>query len=157
MKFLIVLSALAQLAYSNPIDATGASESPGTLSGNVVQLPLDIPVNAVGNTINVIGAGNPTFGNSGILIPWKLNFYIIQSKFNIFTMKFLIVISALAQIALGTPIDATGASQSPGTLSGNVIQLPLDIPVNAVGNTINVIGAGNPTFGNEGTNTSTNL
>ncbi|KXN67275.1 DUF320-domain-containing protein [Conidiobolus coronatus NRRL 28638] len=65
MKFLIVLSALAQLAYSNPIDATGASESPGTLSGNVVQLPLDIPVNAVGNTINVIGAGNPTFGNSG--------------------------------------------------------------------------------------------
>jgi hypothetical protein len=69
-------------------------------------------------------------------------------------MKFLIVISALAQIALGTPIDAKGASESPGFLSGDVIQAPLNIPVNLVGNSVNVIGVGNPTFGNEGTNTS---
>jgi hypothetical protein len=72
-------------------------------------------------------------------------------------MKFLIVLSALTQLTLGTPIDATGASQSPGFLSGDVIQAPLNIPVNLVGNSVNVIGVGNPTFGNEGTNTSENL
>ncbi|MDQ0787049.1 chaplin [Streptomyces sp. B3I8] len=37
--------------------------SPGVLSGNVVQVPVHIPVNVCGNTITVIGALNPAFGN----------------------------------------------------------------------------------------------
>jgi hypothetical protein len=37
--------------------------SPGVLSGNVVQVPVNIPVNVCGNTINVIGLLNPAFGN----------------------------------------------------------------------------------------------
>lgn len=37
--------------------------SPGVLSGNVIQVPLHIPVNVCGNTINVIGLLNPAFGN----------------------------------------------------------------------------------------------
>ncbi|MEE1800153.1 chaplin ChpH [Streptomyces sp. NPDC101062] len=37
--------------------------SPGVLSGNVVQVPLHVPVNVCGNTINVIGLLNPAFGN----------------------------------------------------------------------------------------------
>jgi hypothetical protein len=69
----------------------------------------------------------------------------------------LIIFAALAQLALGTPIDATGASQSPGAISGNVIQAPLDVPVNAVGNSVNVIGLVNPAFGNSGINNSSNL
>ena len=40
--------------------------SHGILSGNVVQAPVHVPVNAVGNTVNVIGALNPAFGNLGI-------------------------------------------------------------------------------------------
>ena len=40
--------------------------SPGIVSGNVVQAPVHVPVNAVGNTVNVIGALNPAFGNLGI-------------------------------------------------------------------------------------------
>lgn len=45
--------------------ATGAAVgSPGVLSGNVVQIPIDIPVNACGNSINLIGILNPAFGNT---------------------------------------------------------------------------------------------
>ncbi|MFF8406096.1 chaplin [Streptomyces sp. NPDC015684] len=38
--------------------------SPGVLSGNVIQVPIDIPVNACGNTVDVIGLLNPSFGNT---------------------------------------------------------------------------------------------
>ncbi|MFF4387920.1 MULTISPECIES: chaplin [unclassified Streptomyces] len=37
--------------------------SPGVLSGNVVQIPIHIPINLCGNSINVIGALNPAAGN----------------------------------------------------------------------------------------------
>ncbi|WP_329410067.1 chaplin [Streptomyces sp. NBC_00704] len=37
--------------------------SPGFLSGNVVQVPIHIPVNVCGNSINVIGLLNPAAGN----------------------------------------------------------------------------------------------
>ncbi|MCP9959572.1 MULTISPECIES: chaplin [Streptomyces] len=40
--------------------------SPGTLSGNVVQAPVHVPVNVCGNTVNVVGLLNPTFGNTCI-------------------------------------------------------------------------------------------
>jgi hypothetical protein len=44
--------------------AQGAAvHSPGVLSGNVVQVPVHVPVNVCGNTISVIGLLNPAFGN----------------------------------------------------------------------------------------------
>ncbi|MEU6675123.1 chaplin ChpE [Streptomyces sp. NPDC046853] len=43
-----------------------AVNSPGVGSGNLVQAPVHIPVNAVGNTVSVIGALNPAFGNDGV-------------------------------------------------------------------------------------------
>ncbi|MGR6998568.1 chaplin [Yinghuangia aomiensis] len=46
-------------------DANGAAVgSPGVLSGNVVQIPVHVPVNVCGNTVNVIGLLNPAFGNT---------------------------------------------------------------------------------------------
>ncbi|MET7696680.1 chaplin [Streptomyces sp. NPDC005485] len=45
--------------------AEGAAvKSPGVASGNVVQVPVDVPVNVCGNTVDVIGALNPAFGNT---------------------------------------------------------------------------------------------
>ncbi|MFC8587826.1 chaplin [Streptomyces sp. NPDC057217] len=41
-----------------------AVKSPGVLSGNIAQVPVHIPVNVCGNTVNVIGALNPAFGNT---------------------------------------------------------------------------------------------
>jgi hypothetical protein len=43
-----------------------AHGSPGVVSGNVVQAPVHVPVNAVGNTVNVIGVLNPAFANLGL-------------------------------------------------------------------------------------------
>lgn len=44
--------------------ATGtATNSPGVLSGNVVQVPVSVPINICGNTVSVIGLLNPAFGN----------------------------------------------------------------------------------------------
>ncbi|MFD3560746.1 chaplin [Streptomyces sp. NPDC058686] len=46
-------------------DADGlAAKSPGVVSGNLVQVPVHVPVNATGNSVNVIGLLNPTFGNA---------------------------------------------------------------------------------------------
>ncbi|QDQ15753.1 chaplin [Streptomyces spectabilis] len=46
-------------------DANGTVEkSPGVLSGNLVQVPVDIPVNLCGNTVNVVGVLNPATGNA---------------------------------------------------------------------------------------------
>ena len=48
-------------------DATGAAiGSPGFLSGNVVQLPINIPIIACGNSIGLVSILNPTFGNTCI-------------------------------------------------------------------------------------------
>ncbi|MFG2892725.1 chaplin [Streptomyces sp. NPDC048248] len=41
-----------------------ASHSPGFLSGNVVQVPVHIPINVCGNTVNILALLNPAFGNS---------------------------------------------------------------------------------------------
>jgi hypothetical protein len=38
--------------------------SPGVLSGNVIQAPIDVPINACGNTVNVLGLLNPAIGNT---------------------------------------------------------------------------------------------
>ncbi|WP_328916918.1 MULTISPECIES: chaplin ChpH [unclassified Streptomyces] len=44
--------------------AQGAAvKSPGVLSGNVVQIPVHVPINLCGNTIDVVGLLNPAFGN----------------------------------------------------------------------------------------------
>ncbi|GAA5203453.1 MULTISPECIES: chaplin ChpG [Streptomyces] len=40
-----------------------AAHSPGVLSGNVLQVPVHIPVNVCGNTVDIIGLLNPAFGN----------------------------------------------------------------------------------------------
>ncbi|MFJ9518891.1 chaplin [Kitasatospora sp. NPDC101801] len=36
--------------------------SPGVLSGNNVQIPISIPINICGNSVNVVGVGNPVGG-----------------------------------------------------------------------------------------------
>ncbi|GGN28668.1 chaplin [Streptomyces fuscichromogenes] len=49
----------------NGAEANGfAVGSPGLLSGNVVQIPINIPINVCGNTVNIIGLLNPTGANS---------------------------------------------------------------------------------------------
>ncbi|MFR9727061.1 chaplin [Streptomyces sp. MS19] len=62
------LSAVAVLGTALPAaadsDAHGvAAGSPGVLSGNVVQIPVSVPINVCGNSIDIIALLNPAAGN----------------------------------------------------------------------------------------------
>ncbi|MFI7010342.1 chaplin [Streptomyces sp. NPDC050145] len=59
----VVLSG-AGLAAADAGAQGAAVGSPGVLSGNLVQVPVHVPINACGNTVNVIGLLNPAFGNT---------------------------------------------------------------------------------------------
>ncbi|MFD8599130.1 chaplin [Kitasatospora sp. NPDC059646] len=41
-----------------------AANSPGVLSGNAIQVPVHVPINLCGNTIDIIALLNPAFGNA---------------------------------------------------------------------------------------------
>ncbi|MEU6806403.1 chaplin [Streptomyces neyagawaensis] len=64
----VVAGAIMAVGAASPAmadsEAHGAAiGSPGVLSGNVVQVPISIPINICGNTIDVVGVLNPAFGN----------------------------------------------------------------------------------------------
>ncbi|UQX00421.1 chaplin ChpH [Streptomyces sp. RerS4] len=54
----------AGLAVADAGAQGAAIGSPGVLSGNLVQVPVHVPINACGNTVSVIGLLNPAFGNT---------------------------------------------------------------------------------------------
>ncbi|MFJ2651438.1 chaplin [Streptomyces sp. NPDC087420] len=133
-----------------------AANSPGVLSGNNVQVPVHIPVNVCGNTVNVVGVLNPAFGNKCANVSDNGH-----GKGG----------------SHGTPPgggshddgyggdgpDTTpprggshgggshaggGTGGSPGVGSGNSVEIPIDIPVNVCGLGVTAVGLGSPTFGN---------
>ncbi|MEU1037167.1 chaplin [Streptomyces sp. NPDC005551] len=57
------MGAAAGTAFADAEAEGAAINSPGVLSGNVVQIPVHIPVNVCGNTVSVVGLLNPAFGN----------------------------------------------------------------------------------------------
>ncbi|WP_432753484.1 chaplin [Streptomyces sp. JL2001] len=168
----IALSAGAAHADSG---AQGAAVgSPGVISGNSVQLPVHVPVNACGNTVNVVGLLNPAFGNGCVNRSGGSDGGGRAHKDQPATPR--------AGHSGGHTGGHTGghagghsgghagghtgggasngggsaaegvAHNSPGVLSGNGLQLPIDLPVNLSGNSVNVVGIGNPTFGNTAVN-----
>jgi hypothetical protein len=54
-----VLLAGAGSASADATAAGAAHNSPGALSGNLLQVPIHIPVNICGNSANLVGALNP--------------------------------------------------------------------------------------------------
>jgi hypothetical protein len=72
IKQALVLSAVAAglaltgagSAVADAGAAGAAVNSPGFLSGNVVQIPIHVPINLCGNTVSVIGLLNPAYGNT---------------------------------------------------------------------------------------------
>ncbi|MFZ3558420.1 MULTISPECIES: chaplin [unclassified Streptomyces] len=68
----VVFSAMAAAALAGSAGVAAAdsgaqgaaTNSPGVISGNNVQVPVHVPVNACGNTVDVIGLLNPAFGNT---------------------------------------------------------------------------------------------
>ncbi|MFI6108757.1 chaplin [Streptomyces sp. NPDC051310] len=61
----LVAAAAGAASATSGAHADGAAiGSPGVGSGNLIQAPVHVPVNVNGNSVNVIGALNPAFGNA---------------------------------------------------------------------------------------------
>ncbi|MGW4350215.1 chaplin [Streptomyces sp. NPDC004690] len=138
-----VVAASGAMVMTVPVSAAFAADggaaadgaavgSPGLLSGNTLQLPVHVPVNVCGNTVDVVGLLNPAAGNH------CANASAGEDR---------------ASSTDGATARASG-KDSPGVLSGNVVQLPVHVPVNVTGNSVNVVGIGNPATGNTSTNGS---
>ncbi|MFD7664504.1 chaplin [Streptomyces sp. NPDC059788] len=54
----------AGLAVADSGTQGAALNSPGVISGNAIQVPIHVPINLCGNTIDIIGLLNPAFGNT---------------------------------------------------------------------------------------------
>ncbi|MFJ5803821.1 chaplin [Streptomyces decoyicus] len=59
-----MLGAGAGTAYADAGAGGSTANSPGVLSGNTVQVTVDAPVNACGNSVSGGGALNPAMGNA---------------------------------------------------------------------------------------------
>ncbi|MEV8553192.1 chaplin [Streptomyces glaucescens] len=126
--------ALTMPAHADSTADGVAAGSPGAVSGNTLQLPVHVPVNVCGNTVNVVGLLNPAAGNT------CANEGGGHDKDSSGTSG-------------GGAVAEGGTENSPGVVSGNGVQLPVDLPVNVSGNTVDVVGIGNPATGNESVNT----
>lgn len=142
--------ASAGYAQADATAAGGAADSPGVASGNSVQVPLSVPVNACGNTIDVVGLLNPAFGNS------CANSSHVSARPG--TGARPAHPRPHSPAGRETGARASGRTEgSPGLLSGNSVQVPADVPVNITGNSVNVVGVGNPAFGNTSANSGTSV
>ncbi|MEU6113654.1 chaplin [Streptomyces sp. NPDC047117] len=137
-----VLGVTGGAAFADAGASGESGNSPGVLSGNTVQAPVELPANACGNSVDVVGGLNPAFGNGCASDGGGDNDNghaqgAHQER------------TGGGSSSDGNGASATGSAQnSPGVGSGNNAQAPVDVPVNACGNSADVVGLLNPVFGN---------
>ena len=184
------LALSAGYAHADSAAEGAAVGSPGVGSGNAVQLPVHVPVNVCGNTVNVVGALNPAAGNRCANVSGGSQATGAGSQATGGGSHKDLPATHRPGGGQGGHGDQAGsgtngggthtggshaggsngggsnggatngggatadgiAKGSPGVLSGNGIQLPVHLPVNVSGNSVNVVGIGNPAFGNSSTN-----
>ncbi|MFI8951583.1 chaplin family protein [Streptomyces sp. NPDC053750] len=138
----VTMPAYAAFASDGATADGHAAGSPGVLSGNTVQVPVDVPVNVCGNTVNVVGVLNPAVGNS------------CTNAGSAEATRGAGDSTGTSTGPSGGAVAEGGATDSSGVLSGNSVQVPVHVPVNVSGNSVNVVGIGNAATGNESTNSS---
>ncbi|KUN28107.1 hypothetical protein AQJ23_09400 [Streptomyces antibioticus] len=135
-------------------DASGATKgSPGVLSGNNVQVPVDAPVNACGNSVDAVALLNPAFGNSCANGSGSSKRGSYGEPYGGGDSGY----GSGHDSGYGSGHHRTGSGSSthgrtegsPGVGSGNHAGAPVDVPVNACGNTADVISGLNPAFGDD--------
>ncbi|RSS70755.1 chaplin [Streptomyces sp. WAC06614] len=63
---LVAAGAGVSMAHGGAHAEGEALNSPGVAAGNLVEVPVHLPVNVVGNTATVIGLLNGAWGNTGV-------------------------------------------------------------------------------------------
>jgi hypothetical protein len=178
MRQILSRSLLTVAAASSILAATGGyasadsgtesttSGSPGLLSGDTVSAPIDVPVNACGNTADVAAVGNPAFGNSCGNHSHSAPGHSSTEASSIGHSVPDADADAGADMdqagpggdVFGVPGEGAGSwseagaqsttTGSPGVLAGNSLDIPVHAPVNACGNTVDPIALLNPAMGN---------
>ncbi|WP_405558275.1 chaplin [Streptomyces canus] len=108
-----------------------AVDSPGVVSGNDVQVPVEAPLNLCGNTVDVVAALDPAFGND----------CAARGE------------GGEDDSAYGSghdhDEDADGGTEgSPGVGSGNDVRVPVEVPLNVCGDSVGLATVLDPAFGN---------
>ncbi|MFD3695937.1 chaplin [Streptomyces sp. NPDC058646] len=142
---------MSGLAHADAEAGGGAERSPGLLSGNLVQLPVHAPVNACGNTVSVVGLLNPAAGNRCANEATEGGGHQ-GSKPSSHSARPSKPGSGGGSANGGGATAHGNGKASPGLLSGNGLQLPVDVPLNLSGNAVSVVGIGNSSSGNTSVN-----
>jgi hypothetical protein len=139
-----VIAAAGGAAHADSGASGSSTNSPGVLSGNTVSVPVHVPVNVCGNTVDVVGVLNPAMGNSCANKGGGRGGHGHGGHG-------------------GSGSGGSGGSHagghtggSPGVGSGNHVEAPIHVPVNACGNSVDLIGIGNPAMDNDCENGSGN-
>ncbi|MFI8488764.1 LAXTG-anchored chaplin ChpC [Streptomyces rubrogriseus] len=139
-----VIAAAGGAAHADSGAHGSSSGSPGVLSGNTVQAPVHVPVNVCGNTVDVVGVLNPAMGNAcanqGGGASGGHGGNGGHGGYGD---------SGSEGGSHGGSHAGGHATDSPGVGSGNYVEVPIDVPVNVCGNSIDVVGALNPTTGDD--------
>ncbi|MFI5865713.1 chaplin [Streptomyces sp. NPDC051546] len=148
-------------AYADAEAGGQAVGSPGVLSGNLLQLPVNAPVNVCGNTVSVVGVLNSATGNRCANAPQGRGNpgqpghpgspSSHPSKPGAGNGAGNGGQSGHGGPGRGAVADGRG-KDSPGLLSGNGLQLPVELPLNVSGNSVSVVGIGNASAGNTSVN-----
>ncbi|WP_406417911.1 chaplin [Streptomyces sp. NBC_00873] len=157
-----VLALSGGYAHADAGAAGDVSNSPGVLSGNSVEIPVDVPVNVCGNSVSVVGLLDPAAGNacgisSGNSASAGRHGSGAQASgaqasgrhaaagrdMGNLTREYR---AGMGKHRAGGNESFSGATAegyangSAGFLSGNTIQVPVDVPVNACGGSVTIGG-----------------
>jgi hypothetical protein len=105
------LAASAGVASADATASGTTTGSGGILSGNSIPIAVNIPINACGDAVGILGAAAAT-GNT------------------------------CANAGGGAASATATSTDNPGILSGNAIPISLNIPINACGDAVGILGLG---------------
>jgi LPXTG-motif cell wall-anchored protein len=125
-----------------------ATDSPGLASGNVVQVPVDAPLNLCGITANVVGVYDTAAGNTCV------NGGHVHEHGHEYDHGYghePMHRSTDAPDAYGQSLGAgaqAATANSSGAVTGNIVQVPIEAPLNACGDSVSVVGVFNSALDN---------
>ncbi|MEU2284170.1 chaplin [Streptomyces sp. NPDC013178] len=118
--------AVTMPAFADSAVSASAAGPPGMISGNGAQSPVHLPVEVCGNTVNAMGALGPAAGAACGEYGWNPE----------------------SEVSGGDADASSITGYSPGDITGNLVEAPVDAPVNVAGNSVNIVGIPDPEYDN---------
>ncbi len=154
---------LAGATAAHADTTTTSAGNSGTLSGNQISVPVDVPVNVCGNGIGVLGVGVPgsghcatgteeestnlvtsddhgTLSGNQVQVPVRVPVNVCDNGIGVLGTG----IGGSGHCATGTEEESANlvSAGNSGTGSGNQVHVPVQVPVQVCGNGVGVLGLG---------------